>query len=163
MTHLYERAAGPANAAGRLAVPTRRACAPRLILRRSATLHAVAAFGLAIATSAVFSTLSDVVAAFAAGMLTLAFLAAGLLAARAWSRNQPAAIEIVADELTVFSFDGRCLVRGRVSAYAQWGSALLVLSVQASDRRCAFLIVAEALSTAGFRELALLCRRATGR
>jgi hypothetical protein len=162
------QAAAPGNPAGRNpAFLSRRADAPRITLRPSATLHLALVVGIGFAAAAVHTSLAPWLGTLAAVPPALAFLGASGLAAAAWRRSQPAVIEIGPDSLRAYARDGARMIEGRLAGAAQWGSALLILAVEpgsrAGKRRTTVLVASDALDPEAFRTLAVHARCAIGR
>ncbi|WP_346777903.1 protein YgfX [Paraburkholderia sp. Ac-20340] len=132
-------------------------------MRPSWTLQAVLLVGVLVAALALYSTLAPWLGAWRALPPALALAATGGLAFAAWRRAQPAFIEIGTDRFAAFSHSQACLLEGRLLGAAQWGGAMLSLSVAAGARRRSVLIAADSLDAESFRVLAVAARSASGR
>jgi hypothetical protein len=137
--------------------------APRRIALRRSPFVRLAALGFAlVCTAAVhFSAAAHLGAIEAIGLAAAAFAALGLSFVR-YERAQPALLELTAEGVAAYDSAGRPLLQGRIVGAAQWARLLLVLAVQGADGRrpTAFVVAADAVDAAAFRELAVRGRHA---
>ena len=133
----------------------------RIALRRSAALHLATALFIAVALAAVCVTAG---ARFGAGPAVLAGWAVfGVLslAAVRHGRNQPGALKIGPEGLSIWNRAGNLRVQGRIVGCSQWSDSLLMLSIEEDGARLhRVLLAADMLERKFFRELAVLARRA---
>jgi len=160
---LTRTATGPDHPAGRDTLsPAGRGSALRVLLRPSATVCALLAVSLVVASAALWTALAPLLGGWRAVPPTLAFAAAGMLGALAWRRAQPRVIEIGPDCIRAFTRDGVSIASGPLTAGSQWGASLLLLTVGTAARRRTLLIASDALPAASFRALAVRARCAAG-
>jgi hypothetical protein len=164
LIRIDRQAAAPEFPASRESTsPARRADASRILLRSSAALHLVLAMGIGAAVAAVYTALEPWLGAARAVLPALALLGVCALAASAWRRKRPAAIEIGRDSFVARARNGALIADGRLAGASQWGTSLLALDVQGAARRATVLVAADALDSGAFRELAVRARCAAGR
>ncbi len=134
----------------------------RIALRRSLSVRlASLAFALVCAAAVHFTAtahLGPIDALWLAGAALAAF---GLSFLR-YERAQPTLLELTSEGLAAFDGAGRALFQGRIVGVAQWAERWLVLAVAGADARRpkAFIVAADAVDAAAFRELAVRGRHA---
>lgn len=122
-------------------------------------MHLAAAFFIVVAVAAVWMTVAPrfgPIRAVVAGALTFAILA---MAARRYAHNQPGALKIGPEWLSIWDRAGILRAQGRITGCSQWSDSLLMLWIEEDGgtlRRV--LIAADMLEQGTFRRLAVLAR-----
>jgi hypothetical protein len=129
----------------------------RIALRRSLAVRLAALCFALVCTAAVHFTAAAHVGALGAVWLAAAAFAALALSFVRYERRQPALLELTAEGITGYDGAGRALHQGHIVGASQWAERLLVLAVAGSDGRRpkAWIVAADALGAAAFRELAV--------
>ena len=131
----------------------------RIALRRSAALHLAAVFFIVVAVAAVWMTVAPRVgtaSATAAGVLVFAILA---WSAVRHAHDQPGALKIGPDWLSIWNRAGILRAQGRITGCSQWSDSLLMLRIEEdSGALHRVLIAADMLEQGDFRRLAVLAR-----
>jgi len=133
----------------------------RIVLRRSALVYGATAAFIAIAATAVFTTLMPRAGWVHAAVAVLTMLAVLCLAWAHDARRRPASLKIGPDGLTAWNRAGQPIAQGRIASFAQWSGWLLsVVLVSDNGRSRTLLVTADMLCSDHFRELSVLARRA---
>jgi hypothetical protein len=132
----------------------------RIALRRSAALYLATALFIAFAVAAVGMTVGPrfgVGHAVVAAAVVFAILVA---AAARHARNQPVALKIGPEGLSVWNRAGILRAQGSIVGCSQWSDSLLMLWLEEDGGKLhRLLIFADMAGRGAFRELAVLARR----
>ena len=133
----------------------------RTALRRSAALHLATALFIVVAVTAVCTTIGARFGLGRAALTGLAVLGILWLAAVRHGRNQPGALKIGPEGLSIWNRAGILRTQGRIVGCSQWSDSLLMLWLEDDEGALhRLLLAADMLESRVFRELAVLARRA---
>jgi hypothetical protein len=134
----------------------------RIVLRRSVSVRLSSLAFALVCAGAVHFTVAAHFGLIGALWLAAAALAALGLSFLRYERGQPSLLELTPEGLAAFDGSGRSLFQGRIVGVAQWAERWLVLAVARGNARRpkAFIVAADAVDAAAFRELAVRGRHA---
>jgi hypothetical protein len=114
---------------------------------------------IAVAVSAVCMTVAPRIGVGSSVLAAAAVLAILVAAAARHARNQPAALKIGPEGLSVWNRAGILRAQGRIIGCSQWSDSLLMLCLEDDGGKLhRLLIPADTAERGAFRELAVLAR-----